>query len=66
MRYKCIIKLKRQGLFNTIWVGESFNQRFYDKLTDEEKAHFVEDNSDESIADQIEENQEADDAADNN
>ena len=48
MRYKCIIKLKRQGLFNTIWVGESFNQRFYDKLTDEEKAHFVEDNSDES------------------
>jgi len=46
-------------------VGETFNQRFYDKLSDEEKTHFKEDYSDESIADQIERNQKKDDKLSN-
>ena len=63
--YKCTNKLKRKGLFSTIWVGETINEKTFDKLSDEEKTHFIEDKSDESFLDQFEENQKADDAADN-
>jgi hypothetical protein len=62
--YKCIKKLPRNGFLKTIWVGESINELTFELLNDEEKSHFEKDNSDENIADQIEENQEADDAAD--
>ena len=67
MMYRCIKKLKREGLFKTIWVDEEINQRTFDLLSTEEKTHFdPKSNLNESIVDQFEENQEADDAADKN
>lgn len=65
MMYRCILKLKRKGLFNTIWIDEKVNERFYNSLNDKDKKHFIEDYSDESIAYQIERNQKEDDKLSN-
>jgi len=65
MHYRCIKKIKG-FLFAKYLVGQAISSAEYNDLTQPEKECFVEDNSDESIADQFEENQEADDKAEKN
>ena len=65
MYYRCIKKIKG-FLFAKYLVGQAISSAEYNDLPQPEKECFVEDNSDEPIADQFEENQEADDKAEKN
>jgi len=65
MYYRCIKKIKG-FLFAKYLVGQAISSAEYNDLPQPEKECFIEDNSDESIADQFEENQEADDKAEKN
>lgn len=65
MQYKCISKLKRRGLFRTIFEGDFISVKKYEKLSDEEKSHFEVNYEDESFQDQWERNRLEDDKLDN-
>lgn len=69
MYYRCIKKIKG-FIFAKYLVGQAISSAEYNDLAQPEKECFVEDNSDdnsdETIADQFEENQEADDKAEKN
>jgi len=65
MYYRCIKKIKG-FIFPKYLVGQAISSAEYNDLAQPEKECFVEDNSDEPIADQFEENQEADDKAEKN
>ena len=65
MSYRCIKKIKG-FIFPKYSVGQIISSAEYNDLPQPEKECFVEDNSNESFADQIEENQKADDKAEKN